>query len=138
MVGNLVVNGILLLVLYGLYSWTPWASLVVALLSSFAFAQVLIFDKEFVDQIASQGGDYVSLLLGAGISLAGVIVSIMRLMDKTPWLKPSTTINNLWFSWQVCYIVLGMKKIFPFASLFFAFNSLLAQESVYYDSTGWT
>ncbi len=83
MVGNLVVNGVLLLVLYGLYSWTPWASLVVALLSSFAFAQVLIFDKEFVDQIASQGGDYFSLLLGAGISLAGVIVSIMRLMDKT-------------------------------------------------------
>ena len=84
MVGNLIVNGVLLLVLYGLYSFSPWASLVVASLSSFAFAQILIFDKEFVDQIASQGGDYFSLLLGAGISLAGVIISIKRLMDKTP------------------------------------------------------
>jgi len=80
MVGNLIVNGVLLLVLYGLHSFSPWASLVVASLSSFAFAYVLIFDKEYRDQIASQGGDQFSLLLGAGISLAGVMVSIMSLM----------------------------------------------------------
>ena len=80
MVGNLIVNGVLLLVLYGLHSFSPWASLVVASLYSFAFAYVLIFDKEYRDQIASQGGDQFSLLLGAGISLAGVMVSIMSLM----------------------------------------------------------
>jgi len=80
MVGNLVVNGVLLLVLYGLYSWTPWASLVVASLSSAAFAYELFFDKDYVELIASRGGDQFSLLLGAGISLAAFIASIVKLM----------------------------------------------------------
>ena len=80
MVGNLVVNGVLLLVLYGLYSWTPWASLVVASLSSAAFAYELFFDKDYVELIASRGGDHFSLLLWAGISLAAFIASIVSLM----------------------------------------------------------
>ena len=80
MVGTLVVNGVLLLVIDGLYSWTPWASLVVASLSSAAFAYELFFDKDYVELIASRGGDQFSLLLGAGISLAAFIASIVSLM----------------------------------------------------------
>ena len=81
MIGNLLVNGVLLLILYGLHSFSPWASLVVASLSSFAFAYVLIFDRGYLDEIASQGGDQFSLLLGAGISFAAFIVSIVSLME---------------------------------------------------------
>ena len=80
MAGNLIVNGILILVLYGLHFLTPWASLVAASLSSFCFAYIIIFDKPYVEQIVDSGSDKISLLLGTGISLVGVIVSIVSLM----------------------------------------------------------
>jgi len=43
MSGNLAVNFVLAAVLYGLFVWTPWASLVFALLSSIAFGYIVIF-----------------------------------------------------------------------------------------------
>ena len=81
MVGNLVVNAILAAVLYGLFLWTPWASLAVSLLSTLAFGYIFIFDKSHVDNIAKEMPDQLSLLLGAGISCLGVVVSVVALMS---------------------------------------------------------
>ncbi len=80
MVGNIIVNAILAAVLFAAYSWTPWASLVLASLSSLAFSHILIFDRAFLEEIAKQGIDRLSLLIGAGISYIGVIVSIVVLV----------------------------------------------------------
>lgn len=80
MVGNIVVNAILAAVLFGAYSWTPWASLVLASLSSLAFSHILIFDRAFLEEISKEGIDKLSLLIGAGISYVGVVASIIALM----------------------------------------------------------
>ena len=80
MVGNLVVNAILAAVLYGVYLWTPWASLVLAALSLLAFGYAFLFDKEHTDAMTQAAGDRLSVLLGALISLIGVIASIVAVM----------------------------------------------------------
>lgn len=80
MVGNIVVNAILAAILFAAYSWTPWASLVLAILSALAFSHIFIFDQAFLEEIAKQGIDRLSLLIGAGISYVGVIVSIVALL----------------------------------------------------------
>lgn len=79
MVGNIVVNAILAAILFAAYSWTPWASLVLASLSSLAFSHIFIFDRAFIEEIAKQGIDRLSLLIGAGISYIAVIISIIVL-----------------------------------------------------------
>ena len=80
MVGNIVVNAILAAILFAAYSWTPWASLALATLSALAFSHIFIFDRAFLEEIAKQGIDRLSLLIGAGISYVGVIVSIVSLL----------------------------------------------------------
>ena len=82
MLGNLLVNGILFLILFGLYSFSPWASLIVALLSLFTLAFELIFDKDHIDRIASDTPDQYSLILAALISLIAVIISIISVMNS--------------------------------------------------------
>jgi hypothetical protein len=80
MVGNVVVNAILAGILFAAYSWTPWASLTLAALSALAFSHIFIFDRAFLEEIAKQGIDRLSLLIGAGISYIGVLVSIVALV----------------------------------------------------------
>jgi len=80
MIGNIVVNAILAAILFAAYSWTPWASLVLATLSALAFSHIFIFDRAFLEEIAKQGIDRLSLLIGAGISYIGVIVSVVALL----------------------------------------------------------
>ncbi len=87
MSGNLAVNFVLAAVLYGLFVWTPWASLVLALLSSIAFGYIVIFDREFLDQIARLPADRISIVLGLIISFVGICVSVVALLF--PWLKRS-------------------------------------------------
>ena len=80
--GNLIINGILVAILYVAYSWTPWASLAIASIASFLFSYVFLFDKEYLDEIAKSESDKFSLILGAGISYLGVIISIVMLMSR--------------------------------------------------------
>lgn len=61
MVGNIVVNAILAAILFAAYSWTPWASLVLATLSALAFSHIFIFDRAFLEEIAKQGIDSVTI-----------------------------------------------------------------------------
>jgi hypothetical protein len=77
---NIFVNLILSGILYGLYLWSPWASLVLASLSSIAFSYELFFDKEYVDEITPTGTDKLSIILGSLISYSGVVVSIVELI----------------------------------------------------------
>lgn len=79
MVGNIIVNAILAGILYGAYSLTPWASLVLGGLSSIAFSYIFVFDKEWLEEIAQQGVDKLSLLTGAGVSYLAVIISVVAL-----------------------------------------------------------
>ena len=51
MVGNIVVNAILAAILFAAYSWTPWASLVLATLSALAFSHIFIFDRAFLEEM---------------------------------------------------------------------------------------
>ncbi|AXS81594.1 hypothetical protein [Marinobacter sp. Arc7-DN-1] len=81
MIGNIVVNAILVAILFAAYSWTPWASLVLATLSALAFSHIFIFDRAFLEEIAKQGIDRLSLLIGAGLSYVGVIVSVVALLE---------------------------------------------------------
>ncbi|HET8801761.1 MAG TPA: hypothetical protein VFN01_11320 [Marinobacter sp.] len=80
MIGNIIVNAVLAGILFAAYSWTPWASLVLASLSALAFSHIFIFDRAFLEEIAKQGVDKLSLLIGAGVSYVGVIVSIVALL----------------------------------------------------------
>ena len=80
MVGNLIVNGILAGILYGAFYWSPWASLVLASLSSVAFSYNFLFDREFLERIAQQQSDQLSVILGAGISYVAVVVSVVVLV----------------------------------------------------------
>lgn len=80
MAGNIVVNTILAGILYGLYLWTPWASLVIAAFSSFAFGFIFVFDKDFLNEIAPDLSSKFSLMIGAGMSLCGVVISLISLV----------------------------------------------------------
>ena len=81
MIGNLIVNVILAGVLFATYMWTPWSSLVLASLSSIAFSYSLFFDKEYVDEISPALSDKISVILGAGISYLGIVVSTVALLQ---------------------------------------------------------
>jgi glucan phosphoethanolaminetransferase (alkaline phosphatase superfamily) len=77
---NIIVNLILTGILYGLYLWTAWASLVLATLSSIAFSYQLFFDKEYIDKITPTNEDKLSIIFGSLISYLGVVVSIVVLL----------------------------------------------------------
>jgi len=77
---NFVVNLTLLGILYVLYLWSPWVSLVIASLSSVAFSYQLFFDKEYVDEITPTAADRLSIIFGFFISFLGVIASVANLL----------------------------------------------------------
>ena len=81
MLGNFVVNAVLLTVLFGLYLWTPWASFIVASLSSFAFIFALFSDQVNTEQLTREFADRLSVLAGLVISIAGVAISMFALIE---------------------------------------------------------
>ena len=81
MLGNFVVNAVLLTVLFGLYLWTPWASFIVASLSSFAFIFALFFDQVNTEQLTREFADRLSVIAGLVISIAGVAISMFALIE---------------------------------------------------------
>ena len=81
MLGNFVVNAVLLTVLFGLYLWTPWASFIVASLSSFAFIVALFFDQVNTEQLTREFADRLSVIAGLVISIAGVAISMFALIE---------------------------------------------------------
>jgi hypothetical protein len=83
MMGNIIVNAILAGILSAAYSWTPWASLALGALSSLAFSYIFIFDNMFLEEVAKQGVDRLSLLIGAGVSYISVIASVATLVVVT-------------------------------------------------------
>jgi hypothetical protein len=76
MIGNILVNLTLAAILYGLFLWTPWASLIAAGLSSFFFVVAVFFDREHTEEITRQLSDRLSVIMGMVISIAGVAISI--------------------------------------------------------------
>ena len=81
MLGNFVVNAVLLTVLFGLYLSTPWASFIVASLSSFAFIFALFFDQVNTEQLTREFADRLSVIAGLVISIAGVAISMFALIE---------------------------------------------------------
>ena len=81
LLGNVVVNAVLLTVLFGLYLWTPWASFIVASLSSFAFIFALFFDQVNTEQLTREFADRLSVIAGLVISIAGVAISMFALIE---------------------------------------------------------
>ena len=77
--GNLIVNCIFAAILYGSYILTPWASLVIGLLSSSLIVYSFVFDREWVDRISEDISDKLSLLCGATISILGIVMSVVKL-----------------------------------------------------------
>ena len=81
MLGNLVVNAVLLTVLVGLYLWAPWASFIAASLSSFAFIFAVFFDEVNTEQLTREFADRISVIAGLIISTAGVAISALALIE---------------------------------------------------------
>ena len=81
MLGNLVVDAVLLTVLVGLYLWTPWASFIAASLSSFAFIFAIFFDQANTEQLTREFADRLSVIAGLIISIAGVAISVFALIE---------------------------------------------------------